>query len=148
MTSLRRPLRPHEQLAAICVLLLALAAPRGVAQHVALVDGVDAVGMTVSDMNRAVDFYSKVLTFEKVSDVEVNGENYEHLEGVFGLRMRVVRMKLGDEYIELTEYLAPRGRPIPFDSRSNDLWFPHIALIVSDMDKAYVWLRHHKVQHA
>ena len=61
-------------------------------------------------MDRAVAFYSTVLTFEKVSDTEVAGENFEHLEGVFGLRMRVVRMRLGDEFIELTEYLAPKGR--------------------------------------
>ena len=133
---------------AIFALLLALAAPQGFAQHAALVDGVDAVGITVSDMDRAVNFYSKVLAFEKISDVEVNGENYEHLEGVFGLRMRVVRMKLGDECIELTEYLAPKGRPIPVDSRSNDRWFQHIAIIVSDMDKAYAWLRQNKVEHA
>ena len=99
-------------------------------------------------MDRAVDFYSKVLTFEKVSDTEVAGENYEHLEGVFGLRMRVVRMRLGDEFIELTEYLAPKGRPIPVDSRSNDRWFQHIAIIVSDMDKAYARLRQNKVEHA
>ena len=138
----------HEKLAAICALLLVLAAPQGFAQDTDLVDGVDAIGITVSDMDRAVDFYSKVLTFEKVSDVEVNGENYEHLEGVFGLRMRVVRMKLGDECIELTEYLAPKGRPIPVDSRSNDRWFQHIAIIVSDMDKAYAWLRQNKVEHA
>ena len=32
--------------------------------------------------------------------------------------MRVARMRLGDEVIELTEYLAPRGRPIPVDSRA------------------------------
>ena len=51
--------------------------------------------------------------------------------------MRVVRMKLGDEFIELTEYLAPRGRAFPIDSRSNDRWFQHVAIIVSDMDKAY-----------
>jgi len=89
-----------------------------------------------------------VLTFEKVSDTEVASENYEHLEGVFGLRMRVVRMRLGDEFIELTEYLAPKGRPIPVDSRSNDRWFQHIAIIVSDMDKAYVRLRQNKVEHA
>ena len=146
MTRLLRSLRSHQQLAAFCALLLALAVPQGFAQHAALVDGVDAVGITVSDMDRAVDFYSKVLTFEKVSDVEVNGENYEHLEGVFGLRMRVVRMKLGDEYIELSEYLAPKGRPIPVDSRSNDRWFQHIAIIVSDMDKAYAWLRQNKVE--
>jgi len=67
---------------------------------------------------------------------------------VFGLRMRVVRMRLGDEFIELTEYLAPKGRPIPVDSRSNDRWFQHIAIIVSDMDKAYAWLRQNKVEHA
>jgi len=113
-----------------------------------LVDGVESVGITVSDMDRAVDFYSRVLTFEKVSDTEVAGEEYEHLEGVFGLRMRIVRMRLGDEFIELTEYLAPKGRPIPADSRSNDRWFQHIAIIVSDIGKAYSWLRQNKVEHA
>jgi catechol 2,3-dioxygenase-like lactoylglutathione lyase family enzyme len=71
-------------------------------------------------MERAVDFYSKVLSFEPVSDVEVTGEAYEHLMGVFGLRMRVVRMRLGDEFIELTEVMTPRGRPIPVDSRWPD----------------------------
>jgi catechol 2,3-dioxygenase-like lactoylglutathione lyase family enzyme len=109
---------------------------------------VDAVGMTVSDMDRSVEFYANVLTFEKVSDVEVWGEDFEALQGVFGSRMRIVRMRLGSEEIELTEYLAPRGRPIPADSRSNDRWFQHVAIIVSDMDQAYRTLRQHKVQHA
>ncbi len=112
------------------------------------VQGVDSIGITVADMDRSIEFYSKVLTFEKVSDVEVSGEAYEHLQGVFGLRMRVARMRLGDEMIELTEYLAPRGRPIPVDSRSNDRWFQHMAIIVSDMDRAYAKLRQHKVEHA
>src|SRR5438874_12258300 len=69
---------------------------------------VEAVGMTVSDMDRSVAFYS-ALAFQKVSDVEVLGEQYEHLEGVFGARMRIVRMRLGNEFVDLTEYLAPRG---------------------------------------
>src|SRR5207253_4871400 len=133
--------------AALFLILLALTSHSS-AQPNPLVQGVDAIGITVSDMDRAVDFYSKVLTFEKVSDTEVAGENYEHLEGVFGLRMRVVRMRLGDEFIELTEYLVPKGRPIPIDSRSNDRWFQHIAIIVSDMDKAYAQLRQAKVEHA
>jgi len=131
------------------ILLIALAGPQILAQQSApLVDGVDAIGITVSDMDRAVDFYSRVLTFEKVSDAEVANDDYEHLTGVFGLRVRVVRMLLGDESIELTEYLAPKGRPIPVDSRSNDRWFQHIAIIVSDMDKAYRFLRQNKVEHA
>src|SRR5258708_4546900 len=154
MKLLFRPNRLHQSVLAIWVLSLVLAIPQLFTQYAlaqqnpALVEGVDAVGITVSDMDRAVDFYSKVLTFEKVSDTEVAGETYEHLEGVFGLRFRVVKMKLGGESIELTEYLAPRGRPIPVDSRSNDRWFQHIAIIVSDMDKAYAWLRQNKVEFA
>ena len=113
-----------------------------------IVERVGPIGMTVSDMDESVDFYSRVLSFEKVSDVEVTGEEYERLQGVFGLRMRVVSMKLGDEFIELTEYLTPKGRPVPVDSRSNDRWFQHIAIITSDMDKAYALLRQNKVEHA
>lgn len=113
-----------------------------------LITAVDAVGFTVSDLERSIEFFTKVLSFEQVSDVEVSGEEYEHLQGVFGLRMRVVRMRLGSEQLELTEYLAPRGRPIPVDSRSNDRWFQHIAIITSDMERAYQWLRKNKVEHA
>jgi catechol 2,3-dioxygenase-like lactoylglutathione lyase family enzyme len=112
------------------------------------VSKVGPVGMTVSDMDRSVDFYSRILSFQKLSDVEVAGEDYERLEGLFGVRMRIVRMQLGDEFIELTEYLAPKGRPVPVDSRSNDRWFQHIAIITSDMEKAYAWLRQNKVEHA
>jgi len=99
-------------------------------------------------MDRSIDFYSRVLTFEKLSDTELAGDEVEHLFGVFGTRVRLVRMKLGDEAIELVQFLAPRGRPIPVDSRSNDVWFQHIAIIVSDMDRAYALLRQNKVEHA
>lgn len=112
----------------------------------AAVRAVDSVGMTVSDMDRSVDFYGRVLSFGKISDIELTGYQYEHLEGVFGARVRVVRMQLGDEFIELTEYLAPRGRPAPSDSHSNDRWFQHVAIITGNMDKAYAWLRQNKVQ--
>jgi catechol 2,3-dioxygenase-like lactoylglutathione lyase family enzyme len=112
------------------------------------VSAVDSVAMTVSDIDRAVDFYSRVLTFRKVADREVAGEEYEHLFGVFGLRVRAVRMRLGEESIELMQFLAPRGRPVPVDSRSNDGWFQHIAIIVNDMSTAYARLRSFHVEYA
>lgn len=111
------------------------------------VDGVDAIGITVSDMERALDFYTKVLPFTVVSQAEVSGESYEHLKGLFGIRYRKVRLKLGDEEIELTDYLTSGGRFIPDDSKSNDLWFQHIAIVVSNMDSAYARLRKHNVLH-
>ena len=114
----------------------------------AAVKRIESVGFTVSDMDRAIDFYRDVLTFEVESDTEIHGREYELLTGVFGARSRIVRLRLGDEVIELTEFLTPRGRPIPQDSRSNDLWFQHVAIIVSDMDAAYARLRANKVEHA
>lgn len=114
----------------------------------AAIRAVGPIGITVADMDRSLAFYTDVLGFETVSDVEVAGEDYERLMGVFGLRMRVVGLRLGDESIELQHFLAPRGRPMPVDSRGNDQWFQHIAIIVSDMDRAYQHLRQHKVEHA
>jgi catechol 2,3-dioxygenase-like lactoylglutathione lyase family enzyme len=112
------------------------------------VAAVESVGMVVADMQRSIGFFRDVLTFETISDVEVAGDAYERLQGVFGLRLRIVRMRLGDEFLDLMQYLAPEGRPVPLDSRSNDLWFQHVAIIVSDMDAAYARLRAHNVRHA
>lgn len=112
------------------------------------VSKVDTVGFTVSDMDKSLDFYTRVLPFQKVADTELWGTELEHLSGVFGARARVVDLRLGNETLQLTEYLTPRGRPVPVDSRSNDRWFQHIAIIVSDMDKAYAHLRANKVRHA
>lgn len=113
-----------------------------------LVTGVGDIVITVDDLDRSIEFYRDVLNFELISETELDGADYERLMGVFGLRMRAARMQLGDETIELLEFLAPEGRPHPVDSKSNDLWFQHIAIIVSDMDEAYSHLRKHKVRHA
>jgi catechol 2,3-dioxygenase-like lactoylglutathione lyase family enzyme len=133
--------QPHTKIVVIALLALSSVSVCAQRSKVAL----ESVGITVSDMERAVEFYS-ALTFHKVSDTEVLGNEFEHLEGVFGARMRIARMQLGNEYIDLTQYLAPPGRPIPTDSRSNDLWFQHIAIVVRDMDQAFEKLRALKVQ--
>jgi catechol 2,3-dioxygenase-like lactoylglutathione lyase family enzyme len=104
--------------------------------------------MTVSDMDRSVAFYRTVLNFETVSDQEVAGDGYEHLYGVFGARIRIVTLRLGAENLKLEEFVAPHGRPIPVDSRSNDAWFQHVAIIVRDMDQAFGRLRSQHVQFA
>ncbi len=113
----------------------------------AQVTRVDAVGISVKDMNRSVKFYSNVLGFKKVSDQEFSGPELEKLEGLFGASIRVVRMQLGDELIELTDHLTTGGRSIPEDQKSNDLFFQHIAIVVSDMDKAFEQLKRFNVEY-
>jgi catechol 2,3-dioxygenase-like lactoylglutathione lyase family enzyme len=141
-------LRAPWHAAAALALCAGAAVVSSAATAPAPVTAVESIAVTVSDLDRAVDFYSKVLTFEKVADREVSGEAYEHLFGVFGLRVRSARMRLGDEYLELQQFLAPHGRPVPLDSRSNDRWFQHVAIIVSDMTAAYARLRSFNVEHA
>jgi catechol 2,3-dioxygenase-like lactoylglutathione lyase family enzyme len=112
------------------------------------VQAVESIGITVDDLDRSVAFFTQVLGFEKVSEVEQAGAPWEKLTGVFGARFKVARLRLGQEAIELTDYLAPRGRPYPQDTRANDVWFQHIAIVVSDMDAAYARLRAAGVEHA
>ncbi len=120
----------------------------GIAQPAA--EAVPLVGLTVSDMDRSLEFYTRVLPFTVEADTEVAGGGWERLTGIFGVRLRVVRLRLGHERLELTEYIAAStpGRPAPVDSRSNDRWFQHVAIIVSDMDSAYRLLRAHRVRSA
>jgi len=43
------------------------------ANNTSVVVAVDSIGMTVSDMDRSAAFYSDVLAFKPISDVEVEG---------------------------------------------------------------------------
>jgi catechol 2,3-dioxygenase-like lactoylglutathione lyase family enzyme len=138
----------HRWLAVGWLLALA-AAGQGFTTPVGIaVSRVDAIGFTVSDLDRSLQFYTQVLPFVRVSEVEVSGRPYELLSGLFGARARVARLALGDEQLELTEYQAPRGRPLPPDMKPNDRTFQHIAIIVRNMDQAYARLRQHQVEHA
>jgi catechol 2,3-dioxygenase-like lactoylglutathione lyase family enzyme len=149
--------RPSSSLGLVVALLaasVALAGGSAPASPPALdattvpIRSVDSIGLTVSDMNRALAFYTGLLPFAKVSDVEVSGRPYELLTGIFGARSRIVRLRLGTEEIELTEFLAPKGRPMPADVRANDRVFQHIAIVVSDLSKAYALVRERGVEHA
>ena len=131
--------------ALVAVLLLVGMGTSGQAQPDDL--SVEGVALTVEDLDRAVPFYRDALSFAPVDTTTWTGPNVGRLVGVFGARMQVVAMRLGDETIRLMEFRSPQGRPIPPDSRSNDLWFQHIAIVVSDMNRAYERVRGYDVTH-
>jgi catechol 2,3-dioxygenase-like lactoylglutathione lyase family enzyme len=105
------------------------------------VQRIRAIGLTVSDVERSQAFYIQALGFQFVSDITVNETEYSQLEGVPNSAIRIVTLRLGDEWIELMQYLALKGEPVPDDSQSNDLWFQHLAIVIRDMDLAYSHLR-------
>lgn len=105
------------------------------------VQRIRAIELTVTDVDRSSSFYTQALGFEAVSDITVTGEDCTNWVGVSEAKIRIITLRLGDELIELTQYLNAPGRSIPRDSQSNDLWFQHLAIVVSDMDRAYAHLR-------
>ncbi len=107
------------------------------------------VSITVSSLEKLIPFYERVLSFKKVAEYEWEGSALQRLTGLKepNLKARIALMQLGMEQIELIEFIDEnRQLPLPVDSRSNDLWFQHIAIVVGDMEKAYAHLRAHKVQ--
>lgn len=109
--------------------------------HPTQVQRIRTIGLTVSNADRSQAFYTQALGFELVSDTTLTSPEYSQLVGVPDATIRVVSLRLGDESIELMQYLNHPGEPIPADSQSNDLWFQHLAIAVSNMDHAYAHLK-------
>jgi catechol 2,3-dioxygenase-like lactoylglutathione lyase family enzyme len=86
---------------------------------------VAAIALTVSDIAATAGF------FEAALDCEVAPDKCQRA----GSGERSATLRLGAERIVLVERRPP-GRPVPADSRSDDLWFQHVAIVVSDIRAA------------
>ncbi len=134
-----RALRTTTHVLSAVLLLVAVAAyGRALEIH--------GIVLTVGDLDRSVAFYESALGFRKVGERLVTDAEFDQISGTFGVRMRRATLQLGTETIDLEQYLAPAGEPLPVDSRANDLWFQHFAIVVRDMDAACAHLARQKFQ--
>jgi catechol 2,3-dioxygenase-like lactoylglutathione lyase family enzyme len=116
-------------------------------ESAATVSAVRGVEVVVSDLDRSRAFF-ELLGFTKLREEELSGPAEEQRTSIAGARVRRLELALGTEQLALRQFITPAGgRPVPRDSRGNDLWFQHIAIVVRDMDRAYEWLRAHHVAH-
>lgn len=108
------------------------------------------VSITVSNIEKSAAFFKEVLSFTEVGNFSLNNQEAQQLFGIKDpeLKAKGVKLKLGEEYIELLQFTSTTpGKQIPADSKSNDLWFQHIAIVVSNMDSAYSILKKANVTH-
>ncbi len=75
-------------------------------------------------------FFCDILEFTKIQE-------FSREEGKY------CTLRLGNEQVYLFEP-HEKGKPYPEDVRGNDLYFQHIAIVVSDMNKAYQKVAHLK----
>jgi len=100
---------------------------------------VERIAVTVTDLGRTEAFYRDGLGFRTVGTQSFDDPATEQLLGV-QKAADTLTMQLGRERVEFIRYRSP-GRDYPAGSRSPDLWFQHLAVVVGDMDTAYAKLQ-------
>jgi catechol 2,3-dioxygenase-like lactoylglutathione lyase family enzyme len=97
--------------------------------------------ISVASLSRSISFYTGVLDF-KVAGMEDTSDTARLTpEAAPMTQARTAHLDLGDECLDVTQYESPQRKPFHSDSRANDRWFQHIAIVVSDMNAAYVRVR-------
>jgi catechol 2,3-dioxygenase-like lactoylglutathione lyase family enzyme len=97
------------------------------------------ISFTTNDADRLGAFYRKAFGFEPMEIEHYAGEAFARLSSIEGARARALPFRLGEETIELLEF-NPFGAPYPADIGCNDPRFQHIAIVVADMETAYLRL--------
>ena len=105
----------------------------------------DHVGVSIKNMEKAIEFYRDVIGMEKVMDREADAP-LAQITGLEGARARIVHMRLGDSVVELFDYMHPKGREPRPDHKQADYGLIHIGLKVADFQKTYQDLKAKDVQ--
>ncbi len=89
----------------------------------------DHVGIKVKDVDKAVEFYTKVLGFRHLETVQVLGNDY---------------FFVGNEYTRIEIEPAMEGSHVPDINMSTGLY--HMAFLVDDLDAEAARLKEHDVK--
>jgi catechol 2,3-dioxygenase-like lactoylglutathione lyase family enzyme len=94
---------------------------------------IDHVGITVSDLDRALGFYRDLLGLRVIADTTVVEPEVAELLGLDSVQLRIADLDSGDgRVVELLQYLQPKGRRVAYDS--SDSATAHVAFTVDDLD--------------
>ncbi len=100
---------------------------------------ISRIVLTVEDLDRSTSFYQKVPNFEPISTYTPDRLTAQNLFGLTAqnLSVEVTVLSLGEQQIELIQFnnLTNQDK-IPADSQSDDLWFQHLALVVTNVETA------------
>jgi catechol 2,3-dioxygenase-like lactoylglutathione lyase family enzyme len=102
-----------------------------------MIKGVRHVGLVVSDLPKALNFWCELMGFVVVSMMEECGP---HIDAMMGLKdIRVTTAKLTAPDSNLLELLCFHSHPDnpTWEGKPYSTGFTHIALTVSNMDEIY-----------
>ena len=100
---------------------------------------------TTVNLQKQINWYTTNLGFSCISETRIDGLWLGELIGIPGAIINKASLRIGEEFLELWEFeQVPTQKNdkivatlIPEDSQSNDLWFQHICIVVSNLNDAF-----------
>ena len=104
-----------------------------------MIHGIHHTAISTGDIERSVDFYTRLLGFELVSrfEWEAGTEWADAITGLEGSSARAAMLKLNNAFIEIFEYATPAPAAADPERPVCDHGITHIALLVTDIDAEY-----------
>jgi catechol 2,3-dioxygenase-like lactoylglutathione lyase family enzyme len=92
-------------------------------------------GITVSDLDRSVPFYTGYFDLTEVKRVPIVGEQISSAVGIAGVSMTCCLLAGDNTILELIEYDSPDGRP--YERANSDVGAVHPCFAVDDIEALY-----------
>ena len=105
-----------------------------------LIEGLEHVGLSVSDLDKSIEFYCNHLGFKHVRTME-GSEMVGKVVGMSGCKVTIAHLGLGTSVLELFHYTDPVGELIPPGRKQADKGFSHLGLRSTDVRGMYSKLR-------
>jgi len=101
-----------------------------------MITAIQHISYTVSDIDKALDFFVGTLGLEATPVRDVSGERIEKIIGFKDLHLKISNVITPDNgNVELIEYVSPKGKNP--DMATCNPGISHLAFVVDDIDKTY-----------
>lgn len=106
-----------------------------------MIKGMDHIGISVSDLGRAIAFYRDLLGMELVAPEPFGDERYSTLLGLKNAQGKVALVRSGSLQIELFEFAHPQPKAGIEDHPVCDHGISHFCIKVTHIHDLYARLR-------
>jgi len=112
-----------------------------------MIEGIEHIALSVSDLDKSIEFYCKNLSCEVIRIIEGNPNSLlGKVVGMPGCVARIAHLKSGPNMLELFEYTKPKGKRIPVEHKQADNGYIHAGFRSSDVRNDYTKLKNDGVK--